>query len=197
MLGPDGLLARGGLIPLPPDDRAAQRDLFTFHATSYSIAPLIGWATYTAGAIESLVSLALGRESDPKGSMDFAALMDLAGYQTQEFQTSVGILPGAGMTFGIAREMSDADQDNLERMLALDAHQRPGALPAIQRSIVRSVLDVTETQGYEISRVEVELIPLPSVKLIVSPTDTQVTPDTATILRSIERLNNRMTELTQ
>ena len=197
VLGLDGVLARGGLIPLPPDDRAAQRDLFTFHPAASGIAPFIDWVTYAASAAKSLVNLALGRESEPAGGMDFTSLMELAGYKTQEFQTSVGILPGAGMTFGISREMSDADQDNLERKLALDAHQRPGALPAMQRSIVRSVLDVTETEGYEISRVEVELIPLPSVKLIVSPTDTQVSPDTASILRSVERLNNRLTELTQ
>ena len=52
------------------------------------------------------------RQPMPAGmtnAMDFTSLMDIAGYQITDVQSSIGIIPGAVMTFGIAREMSDAD----------------------------------------------------------------------------------------
>jgi hypothetical protein len=101
------------------------------------------------------------------------------------------------MTYGIVREMSEPDQDYLERKLIQDAHLRPSALASIQRKIVRSVLDVNEVNGYEISQVIIELLPLPSFKLVVAPTDAPVSQDTTSILRAIERLNDRVSEMSQ
>jgi hypothetical protein len=123
--------------------------------------------------------------------------MQIAGYKTEEFQTSVSLIPSAGMTFGLQREMSEADQDYLERKLAQDAHQRTDALATMQRRVVSSVLDVIEANGYEINKVEIEILPLPSVKLIVAPSDGPVSPETTSILHALEQLNNRITELQQ
>ena len=129
--------------------------------------------------------------------MDFTTLMDIAGYKTQEFQTSINLIPSAGMTFGIVREMSETDQDFVDRKLEQDERVRPGTVPGLQRSIVRSVLDVSETAGYEISRVEIEILPLPSVKLVMAPSDPPMSIETTLLLRAIERLNERVSELSQ
>lgn len=199
VLGPKGPLSTLGVIPLPADDRRAQRAVFATVPTRYSVQPLFQWVGYAAGVVQGLVKLAFddtANAATPDG-LDFAKLMDLAGYTTEEFQTSVGLFPGAGMTFGIVREMSEADQDYLERRLALDAHLRPGPLPAMQRKIVRSVLDVSEANNYEISQVVIELLPLPSFKLVVTPKDAPISQDTTSILRAIERLGNRVNEMTQ
>lgn len=199
VLGPNGPLATLGVIPLPTDDRRAQRAVFATPANPYSVEPVLEWVGYAAGTVQGLVELALGSSADaatPDG-LDFTKLMDIAGYTTEEFQTSVGLFPGAGMTFGIVREMSESDQDYLERRLVQDSHLRPGPLPGMQRKIVRSVLDVSEADNYEISQVVIELLPLPSFKLVVTPKDAPMSQDTTSILRAIERLGNRVTEMTQ
>ncbi len=201
MLGPGGLVSKLGLVPLAAEDRIAQRAVFSPQPLSYGAAfdSVIYWVSYMADATRSVVGLALGQPipEDTKGGQDFTTLMDLAGYQTQEFQTSVGLFPGAGMTFGIVREMSEADQDHLERTLTQDAHNRPGALAAFQRKIVRSILDVSESGEYEISQVQIEFLPLPSFKLIVSPKDAPMSQDTTSILRAVERLSDRVSEMSQ
>ncbi len=199
VLGNNGPLSTLGVIPLPADDRRAQRAVFAANPNSYGVGPLFEWVGYTAGAVQGLVELAFGDSADaatPDG-LDFTKLMDIAGYTTQEFQTSVGLFPGAGMTFGIVREMSESDQDYLERRLVQDAHDRPGPLGEMQRKIVRSVLDVSEADTYEISQVVIELLPLPSFKLVVTPKDAPMSQDTTSILRAIERLGNRVNEMTQ
>jgi phosphate transport system substrate-binding protein len=199
VIGPGGIMDKAGLIPLGAEDRIAQRAVFAVRSSSYNMWPVVTWVSDTAGAARSLVDLLLGESGakEAKGDQDFTSLMDLAGYKTQEFQTSVGLFPGAGMTFGIVREMSEADQTYLERKLIQDAHNRPGALPGFQRKIVRSILDVSEDEGYEISQVVIEILPLPSVKLVVSPTDAPISQETTSILRAIERLSDRLSEISQ
>jgi hypothetical protein len=73
--------------------------------------------------------------------------------------------------FGIAREMSDSDQAFLERSLYRDALRRPGALSAMQRKIVHSIIGVREVGSFEVSKVEIVFLPLPKVALVVSPKD--------------------------
>jgi hypothetical protein len=101
----------------------------------------------------------------------FTSLMDIAGYRVTEVNSSIGILPDAGMVFGIAREMSDSDQTFLERSLYRDSLRRPGALSAMQRKIVHSIIGVREVGSFEVSKVEIIFLPLPKVALVVSPKD--------------------------
>jgi hypothetical protein len=199
VIGPDGILAALGLIPLAADDRAAQRQAFTFHRKPYDFSWLTGWVSTAVSGVRSLFNPNGWTEDggDTDDTMNFTKLMDLAGYKTQELQTSVSLIPSAGMTFGIVREMSEGDQDYVDRKLAQDAHVRLGRVPELQRGIVRSVLDVSETAGYEISRVEIEILPLPSVKLVMAPSDAPISMETTSILRAIERLNDRVSEMSQ
>ena len=195
--GPQGTLAKLGLTPLPEADRAAQRDVLTVHPDPYLVNSLMNWFGYVAAGLQSLGGLGgdLARGTDGESTSDFSDLMEIAGYKTQEVQTSISIIPSAGMTFGIVRSMSEADQDYLDRRLQLDMQRRPGALPALQRNIVRAVLDVSEAAEFEISRVEIEFVPLPSAKLIISPSEPPISMETAAILRAIERLKDRISEL--
>jgi len=177
VIGSDGFLAGLGLIPISAEDRAAQRAIFTVQSNSYSVLPLMTWLANAATATGSLVSYVLGgsASTSTSGEVDFTALMDMAGYKATEFDTSVGIIPEADMVFGIVRELSEADKDYLERMLRLDARVRTGAVPQLQRKIVHSVLEVSEAEGYDISQVDIELLPLPSMKLVLKPTSPAAT----------------------
>lgn len=173
--GPGGLLARLGVTPLPEDERAAQRAALAPRPPQYSLAWAAGWgASLLAGARDAVSATFQrgGERIDPRAA-DLASLMDLAGYKLQEFESSVGIVPSATMTFGLARQMTEADRDALERALKLDARARAHATAAVQRWVVRTVLDVRETQGYVVSRVELTLFPLPEVRLIVAVGDAE------------------------
>jgi phosphate transport system substrate-binding protein len=198
VLGMDGLMDRLGLIPLPDETRIAQRELFYENPRSVDMAAVGNWlgsAVTGAGKLGQLVVNLLDIDTSASA---FDSLMDLAGYKTQELQTSIGVIPSAGMTFGMVREMSEADQEYLDRRLEKDRHERPDLLATMQRSIVRSVLDVSEVAGYDISKVEIEIVPLPQVRLFAEPKDGgPKNNDTATILREIERLNERMNEVTR
>jgi hypothetical protein len=97
--------------------------------------------------------------------------MDLAGYRITGISSSIGIIPDASMTFGIAREMSDADQAYLERALYRDSLRRAGALSTLQRRIIRTIMGVSEVGSFEVSKVELDFVPLPKVSFAVSPKD--------------------------
>jgi phosphate transport system substrate-binding protein len=197
VIGPDGILANLGLIPIPAEDRDHQRALFIPRARIYGAASIANWAASAAKKAGSVLSFGRGLWSSEAGEMDFNKLMDLAGYKIKDLQTTISIIPSAGMTYAAIREMTEADQDHLDRKLAQDARTRVGPLAAIQRSIVRTILDVSETAGYEIGKVEIEFVPLPSVKLEMEPKDPPISADTSIIMRSLERLNERVIELSR
>jgi hypothetical protein len=123
---------------------------------------------------------------------DFAWLMDIAGYKLKEIESSVGLIPTLGLTFGQARELTEADRDYVERMLERHARRNPGPMSVIQRTIVRGILDATEIGGFSVDKVEVDLFPLPKVKFVLTPTDAPLGIEASRILRAIDRLNLRV-----
>jgi len=170
--GPDGLLARNGVVPLPPAEREQQRTA-TYSAPS-TLHPEISksWITTVAMGLWQVVWPAPAPEpTTVSGSsqLDLTSLMDIAGYKVSSFDSSFGLIPGASMTFGIAREMSNSDQEYLDRVLYLDARHRVGLVAVLQRRIVRAVLDAIEGGGLEVRDVTVTFLPLPNVSLSVSP----------------------------
>ncbi len=52
--------------------------------------------------------------------------MDIAGYKLKEIESSISLLPSLSLTFGQARELTDADRDYVERMLERHARRNPG-----------------------------------------------------------------------
>jgi len=165
IIGPNGPLRALGLVALPEDERESQR---TALAAATGIGSLRDWLTATAADAWHMFFAA--REPMPSGmAMDFTGLMDIAGYHINGVQSSIGIIPDASMTFGMAREMSDADRLYLERILYRDSLARPGAIAAMQRRIIRSIESARELGEFAVSKVEVDFLPLPKVALTVTP----------------------------
>lgn len=135
-----------------------------------------------------------GTVTQPQAELrkDFAWLMDIAGYKLKQIESAVGIIPTLGMTFGQARELTEADRDYVERQLSRHAQAHVGPMAIIQRTIVRAVLDASEIGGFGVDRVEVEFFPLPKVKFALAPVDAPLSAEAARIMRAIDRLNARL-----
>lgn len=123
---------------------------------------------------------------------DFAWLMDIAGYKLTGIDSAIGVIPGLGLAFGQARELTEADRDYVERQLARHAGSHGGPLAALQRTIVRTVLEASEIGNFAVERLEVELLPLPRVRFALAPADAPLGSEAARIMRAIERLNTRL-----
>ena len=170
VIGPDGPLPGLGLVPLPGDERVAQRAALARSSVPFSFWTVVSWASWIASGTWTMLTARFA-VPPPDDAMDFASLMDIAGYRVTGIASSIGVLPDAGMTFGIAREMSDADQAYLERILYRDSLNRPGAMSALQRRIIRSIMCVSEVGSFEVSKVEIAFLPLPKISLVMSPKD--------------------------
>lgn len=197
MIGPLGILTTAGLVPLPPDEREAQRAALAAHDAPYDLNWLAGWAvsiaSHTWGALNYAVSDL--RASTERDSVDLPKLMDTAGYKLAGFESSIGLIPGASMTFKIAREMSESDRDYLERELYKDSRARRSIRSALQRRLIQSIIDISESDGFQVTKVDVTLLPLPKVDLTISPQGSGSGSDSTTILRAIERLQERLPEV--
>jgi phosphate transport system substrate-binding protein len=174
--GPDGLLARNGIVPLPPKEREEQRGVDYMMPSSLHPENSKSWVSAAAAGIwtwawGTTTPEAFTEQEAPQ--LDFTALMDIAGYKVSSIDSSFGLIPGASMTFGIAREMSSSDQEYLDRVLYLDARRRVGLVAVLQRRIVRAVLDAIEGGGLEVRNVTVTFLPLPNVSLSVSPKESE------------------------
>lgn len=126
---------------------------------------------------------------------DLTALMDVAGYKLKEIESAIGLLPSLHMIFGHARELTDSDREYVERFLDRHALRNSGPLAALQRMIVRSVLAASDLNGLVVDKVEIDMFPLPKVKVVVSPADAPLGVDAARIMRSIETLNRRLQQM--
>lgn len=153
---------------------------------------MLGQLGLNSGANSVMRSASDTARRQARARDDFAWLMDVAGYKLKEIESSVSLIPGLSLTFGQARELTEADRDHVERQLERHARRNPGAFEAMQRAIVRGVLEASEIGGFTVDKVEIDLFPWPKVKLILVPTDAPVGIDAARILRSIERLNQRL-----
>lgn len=123
---------------------------------------------------------------------DFGALMDVAGYKLKEIESHVGIAPGLQMSFLQVRELTEADREYVERRLLRHARRNPGTLAAIQRLIVRSVVEASDIAGFAVEKVVIDLFPLPEVKFVIASVDAPLGLDAARIMRAIEGLNRQI-----
>ncbi len=126
---------------------------------------------------------------------DFAWLMDIAGYKLKEIESSISLLPGLALTFGQARELTESDREYVERALERHARRNPGPISAMQRTIVRGIMDAGELGGFSVDKVEVALLPLPSVRFQLSPSDAPLGVEASRLMRAIDRLNQRVSEI--
>lgn len=123
---------------------------------------------------------------------DFVALMEIAGFGLREIETSIGLIPSSRLTFGHARELTDADRDYIERHLERHAQRQSGPLSRVQRAIVGAVLAASEIGDFAVERVEIDLYPLPQIKLALVPRDAPMSHEAGRLMRSIDRLGERL-----
>jgi hypothetical protein len=121
---------------------------------------------------------------------EFAWLMNIAGYKLKEVESALGIVPSLSLTFAQARQLTEADRDYVERQLERHAMLHPWPMAALRRAIVRSVLEASELGEYSVSKVEVELLPLPKVKLVIEPVDAPLGADASRLMHAIDRLGD-------
>ena len=126
---------------------------------------------------------------------DFAWLMDVAGYKLKEVESSVGLIPDIVLTFGQARQLTEGDRNYLERQLDRHALRHGDLLSMTQRAIVRAVVDASELGNFEVDKVEVDLLPLPKVKLVLAPSAAPLGLEAARLMRAIDRLTARVQDL--
>ncbi|PZW47024.1 hypothetical protein C8P66_10762 [Humitalea rosea] len=132
------------------------------------------------------------RQNQTNQTDDFTWLMDIAGFKLKEIESTVGLIPGLTLVFGQSRELSEADREFLLRSLDRHARRHGGPIAVIQRAIVSGILDANEIGGFGVDKLQVTLMPLPYVKFTLSPVDPPLGQEASRILRSIDRLNQRL-----
>ena len=136
-------------------------------------------------------------QPEKSSDYDFDKLMDAAGFKIKEVETGFGVYPVFTLTFGHARELSNADILYINRLLRKQRIAKGSPKSYIERQIVEFVVQSEFFLGskYAIEKVEVELLPLPKVKFIAQPKDKPNSDDTEVILRAIDRLNTRIQQV--
>jgi hypothetical protein len=185
-----GQAAPSALVPVPLQDLPSDDGLMARAERLWSgVMDSFGIGFGAGSSIARSHALASAHQ---QARSDFAWLMDIAGYKLKEVESSISLIPGLSLTFGQARELTAADRDYVERMLERHARRNPGPISALQRTIVRGVMDAGELRGFAVDKVEVTLFPLPSVRFQLSPADAPLGIEASRILRAIDRLNHRV-----
>ncbi len=151
-------------------------------AWSYVSAPFSGDASAAIAPPSSPIRERDLRHSGRSGFWEF--LYD-AGYKFKEAITEVGLIPGIDIEFVIARELSEADRDAIERELEIDAKRNSGLIPAIQRKIVRTLLEASEIEGMRIEKLTIGILPLPSAEFVLAPSEGPMGEEHDTIYRTL------------
>ena len=197
--GQDGIVSRLGLVPLSDADRERQRQAMAARDEPYGVDWLVSWVAWALRGAWELAGLWVS-EDEPVGSAqprtDFSSLMSVAGFKLKEIDSTIGLVPGAGMSFASVRDMSEADRRYLDRLMDRDARARPGPVAALQRQLVRAVIDKGESGELHVKSVDVTLFPLPSVKFLMGPSGGGGGgSDQAGVQRALERLQERLPEV--
>lgn len=152
----------------------------------------LGIFRFGSNTTEMMRQRAMAARGHNPAAVDFSALMDIAGYKLKKIESVVGIVPHFSMTFGQARDLTEADRDYLERALERHARNNGSPLAWAQRAIVQAVLEASDLGGLAIEKVEIDFLPLPRVKFALAPADAPLGLDAARIMRAVDQLNRRL-----
>jgi hypothetical protein len=94
-----------------------------------------------------------------------------AGYEVAAIETDVGLIPNVKVTLQILRELSEADRVALERNLLIDDQRKPGLIPLIERGIVHTLLEASQSGDMRVSKLVISLFPLPSADFTMTPAE--------------------------
>lgn len=135
-----------------------------------------------------------GEDAVPS-ELDFERMMDLAGYATKSISIGVGIIPETELNFAQKRQMSEYDREYLVRLLRKHERERSGPKAIAERAVIETVLEIQSFKKYDLTRISVKLLPLPSVTFTAEPKDFVLDPDASYVLREIEQLNLKLEEI--
>ncbi|MSO94003.1 MAG: hypothetical protein EXQ86_11475 [Rhodospirillales bacterium] len=122
-----------------------------------------------------------------EGGSEFWQHLRDAGYELKEISSSVGLIPDVKVTFQLARELSDADRDSLEHKLEIDAIKQKGFIAALQRQIVRSLLEASNLKELRITKLDIVLLPLPAAEFVMEPKEAPFSEEHDAIFRAIQK----------
>ena len=126
---------------------------------------------------------------------DFKYLMNVAGYSIKSVNMGVGIVPRFSLYFGQTREMSDADEIYLARLLRKHERSMGGPVAASQRLIVRTITQLQQFPDYHLTKVAVTMLPVPSVEFVAEPKHTVLSPDLSYIAQRIKDVNIKLEQM--
>ena len=92
-----------------------------------------------------------------------------AGYEISSIETDLGLIPNFKVTLQIVRELSEADRSMLERSLLIDDQRDPGLVPGLQRQIVHTLLQASQSGEMRVSKLVIGLFPLPAADFTMTP----------------------------
>lgn len=127
--------------------------------------------------------------------IDFKNMMDAAGYAVKSIKMGAGVLPKLSLTFGLKRETSEFDRAYAYRLLRKHARERSGPTAIAERIIVYTILELQTFPLYDIAKVDVTLLPLPSVEFVAEPKVATLDSETSYVVRRIEQLNAKLEAL--
>ena len=126
---------------------------------------------------------------------DFKYLMSVAGYSIKSVNMGVGIVPRFSLYFGQTRELSDADEIYLARLLRKHERSMGGPVAASQRLIVRTITQLQLFPDYHLTKVAVTMLPVPSVEFVAEPKHTVLSPDLSYIAQRIKDVNIKLEQM--
>lgn len=128
---------------------------------------------------------------------DFTKMMDIAGYSVGEVTVGVGIIPETTFKFTQTREISEYDRQYLQRLLRKQKQERSGPKAMAERTIVESVLEIQGLKNYDLTHIDVRLLPLPSISFTAEPKQAVFDPDTSYIVRKLDQLNEKLDSISK
>jgi hypothetical protein len=126
---------------------------------------------------------------------DFKYLMSVAGYSIKSVNMDVGIVPRFSLYFGQTREMSEADEIYLARLLRKHERSMGGPVAASQRLIIRTIMQLEQFPDYNLTKVAVTMLPVPSVEFVAEPKHTVLSPDLSYIAQRIKDVNIKLEQM--
>lgn len=146
---------------------------------------------YALGSLSGFVTpplaLDVAKRTRSEDPYDFISMMEVAGYKLKEVESTVSLIPSVNFTFGIARELSDADREWLALQLERHAKRRWGIFASAERAIIQTLLDAQELGGYQVEKLDIDVFPWPRIKFTIAPNDSPMSLESTRILRAIEQ----------
>ena len=184
-------LPAGAQTPAPEGYvSAAVSTVSTYAGQAWSA--MTSWIPGSGGSSNIIINMKSHSET---GELDFKNMMNVAGYALKTLESGVGLVPYFSMSFGKKREVSEADIEYLGRLLRKHARKNNSPVAFAERMIINAVMDLQKFEDYTLTKVEVDILPLPKVKFVAEPKKTTLSEEGRDILKAIEKLNARLGEL--